>query len=171
MASTLTSTGITFSDGTSLASAAPSAGAVGSYIFGIYNVTPPYPSSSGTRYSNNYVAGTTIAGSSLITNMQTNNTTTPSVAAGPGFPNSINYSPSGRVTGTFFSSGANTGSSGWACNNVFGQMNICFSSNTSYSTQSGSWRVIAGFSVQNYHDAPYNYSNPIWGGSLWIRYA
>lgn len=175
MAATLTSTGITFSDGTSLSSAAPAIGAVGSYVWAYDKINIPSAPGNTTWYTNVLATGTTIAGSNLAADVKSNSVISSGYSTGYIYYSSISYSPSGRQTGTFFSSGANTTSWNQSVP-MFGgaassRTTMSSSTNTSYTTPSGSWRSVTGHTQANYYENGYNYSIPTYAVAMWQRYA
>lgn len=165
----LTSTGITFSDGSALASAAPANGAVGSIKYGVYSVTSPYPG-NGTWGLTDYGPGTTIGGGSFACDFYASFTAN----AFKGYFNPMNIfrSYAARATQTFPASGTNFPSNGYGGGILFGSsVAVQTTGNVvTYSTQSGSWRSMNGFTNGAFYDTSYG-STAYWYGTFWIRYA
>jgi hypothetical protein len=165
---TLTSTGVTFSDGTALASAAPTVSQVGGITFGFYTLQCPSQVSntdgpSIPRTLNNYGTGTTISGSSLAYDVKRSYNSTNSFyqASTPYAYGNANGSIGVYVKVYASNSGAkNFPSSQVVTNGTY----------ISYSTASGSWRSLSGFSIVQYYNGCCQWQAE-WGSALWQRYA
>lgn len=150
---TLTSSGVVFGDGSSLTSAAPAQDAVGSKKFGFYTASIAAPVGNDTFVGNitNFSIGTTIGGGSLASDMYVNSVQSGYLSTafvGWGTSAAVMRRPSGRTSSAFFSSGTNTFANSWigvgqAAGNT--QNSILYSTNTTYSTNSGSWRALNSF--------------------------
>jgi hypothetical protein len=145
MASSLNGTGVTFNDGSQLATAAPQNSQIGGFIMAWLITSSP---NSGT-YVFNYAAEYTVAGSSLAYNM-----TYKAQSAGP------YYYPFAPISKNVGSASAQT----------FPANNGTVVGNYGYSTISGSWRAVNGFSVLLSTLACCNY-NVAWYPAIWQRYA
>lgn len=168
MAATLTSTGITFSDGTSLNTAFPSANGVGAFRRGLYIVTGPYASGDGTTNYSDYGAGTTISGGSLAIEPRNYNTGTGSVYGNGYMPDAVyRREQSGRVSMGWQGSGSSQASN----NGMFSYSNSYGGGNYSYSTASGSWRSMEAFSVTSVYNSYFNRTQAAWNSAIWQRYA
>jgi len=168
MAATLTSTGVTFSDGTSLNTAFPSANGVGAFRRGLYIVTAAYPTSDSNTNYLDYGAGTTISGGSLAIDARAYNTGT-SGYVGIGYMPDAYYArySTGRVSLGWQGSGSGQTSN----NGMFSVYGNAGGGNYSYSTASGSWRSMETFSVTSAWNGYVNYSSARWSPALWQRYA
>jgi hypothetical protein len=165
---TLTSTGITFSDSTSLASAAPTVSQVGGIVNACYIVTTPTAGNNVTA-QNYYPTGTTVAGSSLAYDVrfpaQITGTTNAGMGAGfsrvyhPGSISSIAFPPTGAIGASYYPMIRQFG----------GSYSGAINASLSYSTLGGSWRSLS--------TVPVNMSNSscgsegTWSMALWQRYA
>lgn len=166
---TLTASGVTFGDGSALASAAPANGAVGSIKYGMYIVTSPYPG-SGTWAVADYGPGTTIGGGSLACDFYLNFTA--NAQKGYTNPSQISRSTGPRASQSFPSSGTVYPANGYSGGSLFGGSGAFGTTGNSvtYSTQSGSWRAMNGFSNAAFYDSSYG-TSVYWYGTFWIRYA
>ena len=165
---TLTSTGITFSDGTSLNTAFPSANGVGAFRRGLYIVSAAYPASDSVTNYLDYAAGTTISGSSLAIECRNYNTGTAGSIGNGYMPDAVLFRKSyGRVALSWQGSGsAQVGANGF-----YAYSGGYSGGNYSYSTASGSWRSMEYFSVTSAWNGYINETRATWNSALWQRYA
>jgi len=167
---TLTSTGINFSDGSALNSAAPANGAVGSIKYGLYIVTSPTPG-NGTWGLIDYGPGTTIGGGSLACDFYVS--TSANAQKGYTNPGQISRSIGGaRAAQSFPGSGVVYPPNGYGGGSLFGGATSfgTTGATVTYSTQSGSWRAMNAFTNAAFWDGTYGNSIS-WYGTFWIRYA
>lgn len=169
----LTSSGVTFGDGSSLASAAPANGAVGSIQFGFYIVTISSPPGDGVYTMSDYARATSISGSSLATDFLTTNSNS-AVPRGYSTPYLIGRVVSGRTAISFPSSGINYFNNSYGASLLFGgggNISSTTTSNTTYTTQAGTWRSMTPFSNYGKYQSYGNQTDCAWYATFWIRTA
>ena len=171
MAATLTSTGVTFSDGTALASAAPANTAVG----GMITATPTYSTTANYTANNwymylRYMTGDTVAGSGLAYNIYTNSSLNTNWSGGSWW-GGINGSPTGwpEVIQRSVSGGRQNipwRASGTAWPELSAAPIIY------WSVPPGSYRCVTPCGYSNLYYASKGYgTNGQWYAGLWQRYA
>lgn len=174
---TLTSTGVTFSDGTALASAAPTVSQVGSIVAGCYIVTSP----SASNFSNSvarYGAGLTVAGSSIAYDISfTSVGPAGGATVGIGERYFRSFLANGYQTTQAFppngAQGSNYVAGCYLSTPAINQTSNNPNNTSTYSTLSGSWRSLSPMMLTNSNLGGNcgAWSTCTWPCILWIRYA
>lgn len=166
----LTSTGITFSDSSTLASAAPAYNAVGDIKYGIYSFSQ-FPSTNNAWNYTHVAPNTNIAGSSILSDFYVNTGTSYLGYVSPFYVlrSYVGTKTTLSIPGSGFNSSGNP--STYALYLFGGEAGVVSGTNTSYTTNSGTWRAMNGLTSRSYFDTGKSSEQALWYGTFWIRVA